>query len=90
MNDKADIRDVIRDAIGDQLDERSIQALLGALANAGHLAQHAKNTVSLLKPENGRLADVAPTLLDLMSLSQPAEMTGRSLFAKAGARRAAG
>ncbi len=28
---------------------------------------------------DGRLADVAPTLLDLMGLTQPAEMTGRSL-----------
>lgn len=30
--------------------------------------------------EKGRLADVAPTLLDLMGLEQPAEMTGRSLI----------
>ena len=29
---------------------------------------------------NGRLADLAPTLLDLMQLPQPAEMTGRSLI----------
>lgn len=29
---------------------------------------------------DGRLADVAPTLLDLMGLDQPAEMTGRSLI----------
>ena len=29
----------------------------------------------------GALRDVAPTLLDLMGLPQPAEMTGRSLFA---------
>ena len=28
----------------------------------------------------GRLADVAPTLLDLMQLPQPAEMTGQSLI----------
>jgi 2,3-bisphosphoglycerate-independent phosphoglycerate mutase len=28
---------------------------------------------------NGRLADIAPTLLALMGLAQPAEMTGRSL-----------
>jgi len=39
---------------------------------------------------DGRLADVAPTLLDLMSLPQPVEMTGRSLLTEAGARRAAG
>ncbi|MFQ6018324.1 MAG: alkaline phosphatase family protein, partial [Kiloniellaceae bacterium] len=28
---------------------------------------------------NGRLADIAPTILDLMGLPKPAEMTGRSL-----------
>ena len=32
--------------------------------------------------ENGRLADVAPTLLDLMNLPKPAPMTGRSLLAE--------
>ena len=30
---------------------------------------------------DGRLADVAPTLLTLMGLPQPAAMTGRSLLA---------
>jgi len=29
---------------------------------------------------NGRLADIAPTLLKLMGLPQPAEMTGRPLI----------
>ena len=29
---------------------------------------------------DGRLADIAPTLLALMGLPQPAEMTGRSLL----------
>jgi len=33
--------------------------------------------------ENGTLADVAPTLLALMGLSQPPEMTGRSLIKRA-------
>lgn len=31
---------------------------------------------------NGRLADVAPTVLDLMGLEQPSEMTGKSLIKK--------
>jgi 2,3-bisphosphoglycerate-independent phosphoglycerate mutase len=31
--------------------------------------------------EDGRLADVAPTLLDLLGLAKPAAMTGRSLIA---------
>ena len=29
---------------------------------------------------NGRLADLAPTLLELMGLDKPAEMTGESLI----------
>ena len=30
--------------------------------------------------EGGRLADVGPTLLEMMGLPQPEEMTGQSLF----------
>jgi 2,3-bisphosphoglycerate-independent phosphoglycerate mutase len=30
--------------------------------------------------DDGRLADIAPTLLEMMGLPQPAEMTGRSLL----------
>ena len=33
-----------------------------------------------LDDKGGILADVAPTLLDLMGLPEPAEMTGRSLI----------
>jgi 2,3-bisphosphoglycerate-independent phosphoglycerate mutase len=33
-----------------------------------------------VKLENGILADVAPTLLDLLGVAKPAEMTGRSLI----------
>ncbi len=36
------------------------------------------------KLRNGRLADLAPTLLDLMGLEPPLEMTGRSLIVRAG------
>lgn len=32
--------------------------------------------------DGGRLADLAPTLLDLMAIDQPAEMTGESLIQK--------
>jgi len=38
---------------------------------------------------SGRLSDVAPTLLHLMGLSQPAEMTGTSLLADGGLQTAA-
>jgi 2,3-bisphosphoglycerate-independent phosphoglycerate mutase len=36
--------------------------------------------------EGGRLCDLAPTLLDLMGLQKPAEMTGRSLLDRNDAR----
>ena len=39
---------------------------------------------------DGCLADVAPTLLDLMQLAQPVEMGGRSLLMETGRQRAAG
>ena len=32
--------------------------------------------------EGGRLADIAPTMLDILGLPQPAEMTGKSLISK--------
>jgi len=34
------------------------------------------------KVKNGRLSDVAPSLLQIMGLPQPAEMTGNSLIEK--------
>ena len=30
--------------------------------------------------EGGRLADIAPTLIDMMGMEKPAEMTGKSLL----------
>jgi 2,3-bisphosphoglycerate-independent phosphoglycerate mutase len=39
---------------------------------------------------NGKLADIAPTVLDLLGLEQPVEMTGRSLIVHAGEQREAG
>ncbi|MCP5367625.1 MAG: 2,3-bisphosphoglycerate-independent phosphoglycerate mutase [Hyphomicrobiales bacterium] len=41
------------------------------------LVNHPAGAVTL---HDGRLADVAPTLLDLLGLPQPVEMTGRSLI----------
>ena len=32
--------------------------------------------------ENGRLADISPTLLDLLDIAKPAEMSGHSLLKK--------
>jgi 2,3-bisphosphoglycerate-independent phosphoglycerate mutase len=43
---------------------------------------------ALARIENGRLADVAPTLLQLLGIDQPKAMTGHSLIAAAVPRRA--
>jgi 2,3-bisphosphoglycerate-independent phosphoglycerate mutase len=34
-----------------------------------------------LKIKNGKLADIAPTILNIMQLNVPQEMTGESLIA---------
>ncbi|HEX3415941.1 MAG TPA: 2,3-bisphosphoglycerate-independent phosphoglycerate mutase, partial [Stellaceae bacterium] len=39
--------------------------------------------------ENGRLSDIAPTLLDILGLTKPAAMTGHSLISSAAGRHAA-
>jgi 2,3-bisphosphoglycerate-independent phosphoglycerate mutase len=39
-----------------------------------------KNDVKGLSLANGRLSDIAPTILNLMNISQPAEMTGKNLI----------
>ena len=39
--------------------------------------------------KDGRLADIAPTLLDLLGIPQPVEMTGQSLIVRYGEARAA-
>jgi 2,3-bisphosphoglycerate-independent phosphoglycerate mutase len=54
---------------------------------------HTTNTVPLIYVgdaapslmENGALCDIAPTLLQIMGLPQPAAMTGRSLLLAADA-----
>ena len=52
-------------------------------ASANKWLVYVGGAVSALDPAGGVLADVAPTLLDLMGLTPPAEMTGRSLVAAA-------
>ena len=44
-----------------------------------YLGANKGNHAPILAPTGGTLSDVAPTLLDIMKLQQPEEMTGRSL-----------
>jgi 2,3-bisphosphoglycerate-independent phosphoglycerate mutase len=60
-------------------------------ATGGPHTAHTTNPVPLLLVgrndlalRDGRLADLAPTLLELMGLKQPGEMTGQSLLVKKG------
>ncbi|MDX2155319.1 MAG: 2,3-bisphosphoglycerate-independent phosphoglycerate mutase [Hyphomicrobiaceae bacterium] len=60
-------------------------------ATGGPHTAHTTNVVPVVlagvpdvKLRNGRLADIAPTLLSLMGIAQPAEMTGRSLLEPSG------
>jgi 2,3-bisphosphoglycerate-independent phosphoglycerate mutase len=53
--------------------------------NLVHLVYVAENA-SQFRVEDGILADVAPTLLFLLGLPQPKEMTGRNLLVAAGKR----
>lgn len=57
--------------------------------NGGAFTAHTTNVVPLVliggdgaKLKPGRLADLAPTMLDLMGLEKPEEMTGESLLVK--------
>lgn len=56
--------------------------------DASDFTAHSKSPVPFIicganvNLREGRLSDIAPTLLDLMGLEQPAEMTGKSLIIK--------
>jgi 2,3-bisphosphoglycerate-independent phosphoglycerate mutase len=47
------------------------------------------DAVQIQTLRDGRLADIAPTVLDLLNISQPVEMTGQSLIIRYGEARAA-
>ncbi len=73
-------------------DHGNCERMLAADGDQPHTA-HTRNVVPVLMvnaPDrvtglrDGRLADVAPTVLDLMGLAQPDEMTGRTLIEPGG------
>ncbi|MBM3565301.1 MAG: 2,3-bisphosphoglycerate-independent phosphoglycerate mutase [Alphaproteobacteria bacterium] len=79
-------------------DHGNCEQMLDPVAGQPHTA-HTLNRVPVILVNapagagalrDGRLADVAPTLLYLMGLPQPAEMTGRSLLSPAASRTAVG
>lgn len=78
-------------------DHGNAEMMTDAATGQAHTA-HTMNKVPILvlgdavrvqTLRDGRLADIAPTLLDLMELPQPAEMTGQSLIIRHGEARAA-
>jgi 2,3-bisphosphoglycerate-independent phosphoglycerate mutase len=94
------IADAIRDAGGALLvtaDHGNCELMRDPLTGGPHTA-HTTNPVPVLLTggdpgitlRDGRLADIAPTLLALMELPQPAEMTGVSLMQPAAAARRVG
>jgi 2,3-bisphosphoglycerate-independent phosphoglycerate mutase len=86
------IADAILEAGGCLLvtaDHGNCELMRDPLTGGPHTA-HTTNPVPILligrpgvRLTDGRLADVAPTLLDLMGLEPPPEMTGRSLLRRA-------
>jgi 2,3-bisphosphoglycerate-independent phosphoglycerate mutase len=79
-------------------DHGNAEAMVDPATGQAHTA-HTCNPVPIVlaadleeitKIEDGALADVAPTLLDLMDLPQPREMTGHTLLIRPGDRRAVG
>ncbi len=73
-------------------DHGNCEVMRDAATGAPHTA-HTLNVVPMILAgakagtvvHDGRLADVAPTILDVMGLPQPAEMTGQSLVSRDGA-----
>ena len=70
-------------------DHGNCEEMINYKTNQPHTA-HTLNLVPIilisndqnLKIGSGNLSDVAPTLLDLMKINKPREMTGRSLIIK--------
>jgi 2,3-bisphosphoglycerate-independent phosphoglycerate mutase len=78
-------------------DHGNAESMIDAASGHAHTA-HTTNPVPVVvvgdavrvgRLADGGLRDIAPTLLDLMGLTAPAAMTGRSLITRAGEARAA-
>ncbi len=71
--DHGNVEKMIDDKTGEPYTAHTVGKVQAVLYNS-------KEKVSYLK--DGRLADIAPTLLDLMNIEKPAEMTGHSLIVR--------
>ena len=72
--DHGNVEKMVDEKTGQPYTAHTVGDVRAVLINAPH------NIVGLKK---GKLADIAPTLLDLLNIEQPAEMTGKSLLLKA-------
>ncbi|MCK4867205.1 MAG: 2,3-bisphosphoglycerate-independent phosphoglycerate mutase [Alphaproteobacteria bacterium] len=79
-------------------DHGNVENMRDATTGQPHTA-HTQNLVPLMLVADakyatgltdGRLSDLAPTILELMGLARPVEMTGRSLIARGDEKRATG
>ena len=59
--------------------DKGASMCIGTLCNIAILVNYDENYTLR---EGGCLADIAPTLLEMMGMAQPAEMTGKSLLIK--------
>jgi 2,3-bisphosphoglycerate-independent phosphoglycerate mutase len=70
-------------------DHGNCETMIDPVTGGPHTA-HTTNPVPVavfggpdgIKLRDGRLADIAPTILDLLGLQSPPEMTGRSLITR--------
>jgi 2,3-bisphosphoglycerate-independent phosphoglycerate mutase len=70
-------------------DHGNCETMVDPVTGGPHTA-HTTNPVPVIvvggppgaRVRDGRLADLAPTLLDLMGIAKPPEMTGESLLAR--------
>ena len=78
-------------------DHGNVEMMTDAATGQAHTA-HTMNKVPVFvvgnvvreqKLRSGRLADIAPTLLEILDIARPEQMTGRSLIVRHGEARAA-
>ena len=67
---------------GKWVQAKEIKDISGLTHGIGWCAPQQGACTLTLNVKDGKLADIAPTILEVMGLAQPAEMTGESLIVK--------